>query len=660
MYPLINKSPTMAFFSDDCQPEYATLHVPEPALETYKATAPWSKFGSIVALKEDDPGWDSKLNGNNIVFADVHVEHICLEQWDTDGNGKLSLEEAAAVTDLGTAFKASNIAAFNELKYFTGLTAIGDKAFYECKKLERITLPDGIKMVGNDAFYSCTNLPSIKLPDTVTELGEYVFYYCYQFTSLNLPKGVTKIPVCAYAYCYGLKEIDIPDHITEIQSDAFSGLKNLTKIFIPSSVKKISRILNYNSIVEVHIPDTKAWLNIEFNRGIGTSYRLFANGNEVKEVVIPDGMTKIGNFQFGGLDGKGCISLTSVTLPTSVTEIGYNAFAGCTNLVSADIPNSVKYIGQSAFKGCMGLTSVLVPIENEYDLGDSAFGGCSNLADVYLPLKEPFGINRGSSAPFYGVSGSATLHVPAESVEAYKNKNYWTYWFSNIVALQPGDPGYEEPDDVTLTAKNCTRVYGELNPAFEYTVTSGAIKSGEPTITCAATATSPVGTYDVVIAKGTVSNNIIELVNGTLTVTKAPLTVTAKSYTIKQGEPLPALEATYTGFKNGETSAVLTKQPTITCAATANSEPGRYDIIVSGVTAQNYEITHVKGTLRIRGLGAEPGDLNSDDEVDVTDVVELIDMVLAGIYDAAGDINGDGEVDVTDVVELIDMVLAGE
>ena len=59
-------------------------------------------------------------------------------------------------------------------------------------------------------------------------------------------------------------------------------------------------------------------------------------------------------------------------------------------------------------------------------------------------------------------------------------------------------------------------------------------------------------------------------------------------------------------------------------------------------------------------LSAIEGDLNGDEELDVTDVVELIDMVLAGTYDAVADINGDGEVDVTDVVELIDMVLAGE
>ena len=217
-----------------------------------------------------------------------------------------------------------------------------------------------------------------------------------------------------------------------------------------------------------------------------------------------------------------------------------------------------------------------------------------------------------------------------------------------------------QSDDVTLAAKSHVRQYGDENPAFEYEVTSGSIVSGTPALSCSATATSPVGDYDIDIAKGTVSNSTVNLVKGTLTVTKAPLTITAKSFSIKQGEPLPTYEMTYKGFKNGETKSVLTKQPSVSCAATAESEPGKYDIIVSGATADNYEITHVKGTLRIRSLIAELGDLNDDGEIDVTDVVELIDMVLAGIYDPAGDINGDGEVDVTDVVELIDMVLAGE
>ena len=217
-----------------------------------------------------------------------------------------------------------------------------------------------------------------------------------------------------------------------------------------------------------------------------------------------------------------------------------------------------------------------------------------------------------------------------------------------------------EPNAVKIIANSYTIKYGDKIPVFDYT-SEGSPPIGTPSITCEATSASPIGQYPIRISRGSVSNGEATFVDGTLTITKAPLTISAKSYSIKQGEPLPTTyEITYSGFKNGETKSVLTKQPKVACSATAASEPGTYDIIVSGAAADNYDITYVKGTLRIRSLVAEPGDLNDDGEVDVTDVVELIDMVLAGSTDPSGDINGDGEVDVTDVVELIDMVLAGE
>ncbi len=148
---------------------------------------------------------------------------------------------------------------------------------------------------------------------------------------------------------------------------------------------------------------------------------------------------------------------------------------------------------------------------------------------------------------------------------------------------------------VTITAKNYTIEYGDDLPTFEYTC-DGTI-SGTPSITCEATKTSPVGTYPIVISKGSVTNNNVTYVNGTLTITKAPLKITAKDYTIKQGDALPTFEATYEGFKNSETSTVLTKKPTITTTATSASEPGEYDITVSGAEAQNYKISYVKGKL---------------------------------------------------------------
>ena len=151
---------------------------------------------------------------------------------------------------------------------------------------------------------------------------------------------------------------------------------------------------------------------------------------------------------------------------------------------------------------------------------------------------------------------------------------------------------------LTITAKSYTRTYGNSNPSFQYTAL-GAVLKGVPSIACEATKTSPVGTYPIVISKGSVSNFNVTYVDGMLTIEKAPLTITAKDYTIKQGQSLPEFEATYDGFKNGETKDVLTKKPTFTTTATSASEPGEYDITVSGAEAQNYDISYAKGKLTI-------------------------------------------------------------
>jgi hypothetical protein len=154
----------------------------------------------------------------------------------------------------------------------------------------------------------------------------------------------------------------------------------------------------------------------------------------------------------------------------------------------------------------------------------------------------------------------------------------------------------EEP--VTVTANNLTMVYGDDIPALTYK-SEGAELNGTPQLSTTATKASAVGTYPIEVEAGTVTNTKATYVNGTLTITKAPLTITAKSYTIKQGEALPIFAATYSGFKNNETESVLTKKPTFACAVPLDMTPGTYDITASGAEAQNYEISYVKGTLTI-------------------------------------------------------------
>jgi len=198
-------------------------------------------------------------------------------------------------------------------------------------------------------------------------------------------------------------------------------------------------------------------------------------------------------------------------------------------------------------------------------------------------------------------------------------------------------------DEVVVTAKSYSRKYGEANPAFEYT-TSGATLTGTPSITCTATATSPVGEYDIVASKGTVTNYNVTYVNGKLTITKAPLTITAKSYTIKQGDALPTFEAEYTGFKNNETASVLSAQPKITTNATSASESGTYDIVVSGASATNYDITYVKGTLTISAVEVEPvteTETTTFSET-VNENTNLSNTVIDNTYFNMNTANGDG------------------
>jgi len=153
-----------------------------------------------------------------------------------------------------------------------------------------------------------------------------------------------------------------------------------------------------------------------------------------------------------------------------------------------------------------------------------------------------------------------------------------------------------EPSVVTVTS--VSRQYGDANPTFEYTVTGGALE-GTPEISCEATATSPVGTYDIVVNQGSVKNHNVTYIKGTLTIEKAPLTIKAGTYTRKQGEEDPEFTLTYEGFKNNETEAVLTKKPTVTTTATKESLPGTYDVSVSGAEAQNYEISYINGQLTV-------------------------------------------------------------
>ena len=193
----------------------------------------------------------------------------------------------------------------------------------------------------------------------------------------------------------------------------------------------------------------------------------------------------------------------------------------------------------------------------------------------------------------YDVEDNTHVYIYAAKASAGGSSNVRRAAYANDDAVKIYGLTFQvdkiNAEPITVTAKSYTRKYGEANPAFEYT-SEGAALVGAPEISCEATATSPVGTYPIVIKKGSVKNLNDSYVNGTLTISKAPLTITAQDYVIKQGDELPTFEVTYDGFKNSETKTALTKQPVITCAAKSSDVAGTYEILISGAESGNYEI----------------------------------------------------------------------
>ena len=187
----------------------------------------------------------------------------------------------------------------------------------------------------------------------VTSIGDYAFKDCEGLTSVTIPNSVTSIGISAFWCCSGLTSVTIPNGVTSIGSMAFFNCSGLTS---------------------VHISDIAAWCNIDFvvteSNPLHYAHHLYLNGEEVKDLLIPNSVTSIGSSAFDG-----CSGLTSVTIPNSVTSIGNSAFSGCLGLTSVSIGNSVESIGDYAFEDCSGLTSVTIP-NSVTSIGGYAFFDC--------------------------------------------------------------------------------------------------------------------------------------------------------------------------------------------------------------------------------------------------------------------------------------------
>lgn len=276
--------------------------------------------------------------------------------------------------------RCSNLA---EIKINEGLVELGDYAFRNCYKLTTINLPDTLTKIGESVFAGCSALSINNI--TISDSGllsivddvlygnngtSILLYANTTNTSYTVPSGVTEISGSLFKGNTVLTEIILPEGLTSIGASAFSGCTSLTSIVLPSTVTSIGEYAFQSSgITSITIPASVETIGM----------RAFWTATSLEEVIFEDG-SKVTNFASNLF--YGCTSLSSITWPSNLQTMEFNAFAS-TGFTSIEIPNTVTYMERNIFEGCLNLTSITLPSSLksiEYNI----VNGCYNLTNVIV------------------------------------------------------------------------------------------------------------------------------------------------------------------------------------------------------------------------------------------------------------------------------------
>ena len=461
-----------------------------------------------------------------------------------------------------------------------------------------------------------------------SETDNAVIYYTLDGTEPNENARKYTEPINLYASCE-IKAIAVKDDVkSEVSSAEYhdaeypnivkvgdvitaniinNGEENLPMIF------KVTSVYPFNVEMENKGDYVEGWDN---ERDVSGTL-------EIPAVVKANGICycvkKLGKNSLAK-----CVNVSSLKLNEGLESIGHQAIRWCRNLKELVIPNSVIYVSSAFITEDHGLETVILGLGLE-KIESIAFWGVSMNLKSIISLSTNPAECVSPSRTFEDLPEDVTLYVPLGSKSAYETAPGWDYFAGHIVEM--------DMSPATVKVKDYSREYGDDNPTFKIETESAAL-IGEPEIICSADKKSKVGTYEIEINKGTIKNYHVTFVPGTLTVTKAPLVVTAENYTITQGDKLPEFKASYSGFKNGEDVSVLTKQPVFSCDANEASAPGEYPITVYGVEADNYEaISCVAGTLTIlkRELKKQTITWNQEIKAKVGSTIEMNATASSGL-----------------------------
>lgn len=571
-----------------------------------------------------------------------------------------------AVTTIGESAFAT-CSQLNDFIIPNAVTTIGISAFRNCTALTRITIPNSITRINNSTFIGCTSLKDVTIGNAVESIGSSAFSNCSSLTNITIPNSVTTIENSAFMNCTSLAKASIGNSVTTIGNSAFSGCTALTSITIPKSVTSIeySAFYGCTSLRSLYF-NAENCADLYYNYSVNRANNTFWNC-PLETIVIGDEVKRIPAY-LNATDRKS--NLKTLIIGHSVTTIGQKAFESCSGLTSLTLPNSIATIGSNAFAGCTKLKTIYICGEGEWKAGPLPMNtsittlyigsGITLLSDMKVNPTEIYCFApvppTCHSNSFTGYNGK--LHVPTMAFATYCLAPTWEN-FLDIVAEAV------EPQTIDLSATTL-----EMSPNEQKTLTASLL---------------PVEAYPDTITWMTSNPDIATVSNGVITaVALGECDIIVSCYPVTAVCHVIVREVTPQVIITLDQHEVSLQPNHMVLLTPTTTEPIELTVTSSDPTVVGARV--VSGMVRIvairvgtavvtvsssDGLAqpdtcsvivySEPGDINADGYINVTDITTLISYLLTDnsspAIDTRADVNGDGEVNITDVTMLINNVL---
>ncbi len=378
---------------------------------------------------------------------------------------------------------------------------IDEYAFYECRNLTKVTIPETVTDMGPYSFYNCTSLIEVTMPNTISTIWDYTFYGCTKLTTINIPSTVTSIR--AYAFNgSGLTEVTIPGSVQTITTAVFSSCISLKKVTIEEGVPNLgdrSMFDSCTSLEEISIPESVTEI----------APYTFQYCSSLKSITIPSKVTRIPSYAF-----YGCSRLEEISMPSTVSEMGSYAFGTCTSLKRFEFPDAMVDTGEACvlyictnledvtfsknttkisnmtFSQCNGLKEINIP-EGVTEIGYQVFYMNHNLKEATLPstltsmegrtfyrcnnLVRLYSLNpipptlddSHYKEWFYGIDDNCVLYVPVGAKENYSTTNVWKDFY-DIVEMTDFAISTLEATNITDTSATLN---GSITAAYDDPIT---------------------------------------------------------------------------------------------------------------------------------------------------------------------------------------------